>query len=607
MRFSPIADHGLIGDETACALVSGDGSIDWWCTPTLDAESVFASLLDPASGGEFSIRPVGSWESEQSYVPRTNVLRTVFETASGRATLTDFFPMDHELAGRNCIFRDLACEEGTVSIEAVFRPRFSYGEVEATVERRDGQIRASGGGHDLWLATGTSLRTLPNRAVATPTLSSGESIRFATRYGDRVPSLSEAEGVRERTEAFWTEWADGCDDRAPECIDERWHDLTRRSGLALKLLIQEETGAICAAPTTSLPEAIGGPRNWDYRYNWIRDAKLTVQALYALGQREEAERYFEWFLEICRKEPAEIQPVYGLAGETDLEERESETLCGCHHSQPVRIGNAAAHQDQHDVYGTIVQAIYETLQYGDGLEDEDWRSIRSIVDHVCEVWETPDVGIWEFREEPRHHVHSKLMCWVALDRALAISEEYDLEAPRERWVRERDEIHETVCERGYSEDRGSFVQTFDGEDHLDAATLLIPIVGFLPGDDERVLGTIDAIQSELTTDNGLVYRYRRDDGLEGEEGAFVLCSFWLVDALALAGRLEEAESLFERVVEFANPLGLFAEEVEPGTENHLGNFPQAFSHIGLINSALYLGAAKGSGVDGGEFSLSPCP
>ena len=375
-----------------------------------------------------------------------------------------------------------------------------------------------------------------------------------------------------------------------------------RSGLVLKLLIQEETGAICAAPTTSLPESFGNVRNWDYRYNWIRDAKLTGQALYSLGQKGEARSYFEWFMDLCRSEPEELQPVYGLNGQTDLEEEVLAEHTGYRYSKPVRIGNAAADQHQSDIYGAIVQGIYETLRHDDRL-DGDWDAIERIVDHVCEIWDEPDEGIWEFREEPRHHVHSKLLCWVALDRGIELAEERDREVPLDRWREVRESVREAILERGYSEEAEAFVQHFE-TDALDAATLLIPIVGFLPAEDERVQNTIDAILDELTSDEGFVYRYRRDDGLPGEEGAFVLCSFWLVDALALSGRLEEAEEIFETLLDHTSPHGLFAEEIEPGTGTHLGNYPQAFSHIGLINSAIYLSVAKDEEVEprGGEFS-----
>ncbi|MEM4780365.1 MAG: glycoside hydrolase family 15 protein [Halalkalicoccus sp.] len=607
MEFTPLSRYGLIGDGSTCALVSESGAVDWWCVPSLDSPSVFGRLLDPGMG-YFAVRPVSPAETSQRYEPETNVLHTTFETASGRLGVTDFVPKAEDGASESQpIYRRATCESGTVTVETAFEPRFDYGRAGTTLREKEGRVLASGGDRTIEFESGfpTEIPETGDRAVGHETLSAGD-VRWSVAVHDPDGPAEPAAGENalETTVEYWREWVGQKNGTLGDVIEERWNDAVVRSGLVLKLLMQEETGAICAAPTTSLPETLGGVRNWDYRYNWIRDAKLTVQALYALGQTDEAHAYFEWFLDRCKSDPSELQPLYGLRGETELGEELLEKKTGYRYSKPVRIGNAAADQFQGDIYGTIVQGIYETLRYDGQLDEEGWNAVEHIVEYTCEVWEEPGEGIWEFRDEPRHHVHSKLMCWVALDRGIEIAEMDDREAPVERWREVREEIREAILERGYSEQKGAFVQHFETDDHLDAATLQVPIVGFLPADDERVENTIDAIIEELMSEEGFVYRYRRDDGLPGEEGAFVLCSFWLVDALALAGRIEEAEAIFETLLSHTSPLGLLAEEIEPGTGTFLGNYPQAFSHIGLINSAIYLSVAKEEGIDpeGGEFS-----
>jgi GH15 family glucan-1,4-alpha-glucosidase len=604
MDFTPISRHGIVGDGSTCALVAEDGSIDWWCVPNLDSPSVFGGLLDPGMGG-FAIRPVSPATSSQRYEPETNVLHTEFETDAGAITVTDFVPkVEDEPSDGQRLYRRVRCDRGIVTVETVFEPRFDYGRADTVLEEDDDGIVAVGDDDSLRFASEAPLRVYDEYAVGHETLEEGDVRWSVASHGVETPPEPDGGEALEATIEYWTEWVGRGNGVVADVIEERWEDDVVRSGLVLKLLMQEETGAICAAPTTSLPESLGNVRNWDYRYNWIRDAKLTVQALYALGQEREAHAYFEWFTHLCESEPEELQPLYGLDGGTEIDEDVLADRTGYRYSKPVRIGNAAADQRQLDIYGSIVQGIYETLRYDESLADENWAAIERIVDHVREVWDEPDEGIWEFREEPRHHVHSKLLCWVALDRGIELAEEGDRDAPLERWHEARGEIREAILERGYSEEADSFVQHFDTNEHLDAATLLIPIVGFLPADDERVQNTIDAIRDELTTDEGFVYRYRRDDGLPGEEGAFVLCSFWLVDALALSGRLDEAEAIFESLLEHTSPHGLLAEEIEPGTGTHLGNYPQAFSHIGLINSAIYLSVARDEEIEpeGGEFS-----
>ncbi|EMA43011.1 glycoside hydrolase 15-like protein, partial [Halobiforma nitratireducens JCM 10879] len=414
------------------------------------------------------------------------------------------------------------------------------------------------------------------------------------QYGGREPLSSiDHETALDETKRYWREWL-GARDGGPEAMPERWYEAVVRSELVLKLLIHHETGAIPAAATTSIPEKIGSERTWDYRYNWMRDAKFTVQALHDTGHEREAREYFDWFADIARNDPAEIRPLYSLHGQTDdaVAEETLEHLSGYRGSDPVRIGNDAAPQTQLDVYGTIVQAVYETIQFDESVRIEGiWESICNIVDYVCANWDQRDAGIWEFRDERRHFLHSKLLCWVALDRGIALARNNDLEAPLDAWRESRDEVREAIEQRGYSQSAESFVQCFESEDALDATALLIPIYEFLPPEDDRVQSTIDAVIDRLTTDDGLVVRFVDSDVREDEEEPFLLCSFWLIDALVLSNRLERAREYFENVLEYASPLGLYSEKVDPETGRLLGNVPQAFSHLGLINSATYLGRA----------------
>ena len=446
------------------------------------------------------------------------------------------------------------------------------------------------------LSSSVPLRISGHDIVATPTLTEGDEIWFVLAY-EHEPPIQEiaCRDLLDRTVDYWQGWTHRCTTLSECVVGGPWHDLAVRSGLVLKLLTHRDTGAIAAAPTTSLPEEIGGVRNWDYRYNWLRDAAFTVQALSKLGHIAEAKAYFTWLLSCvdqCHDDPANLQPLYGLHGNPDLEERILDHLSGYRNSSPVRIGNAAKDQRQLDIYGELILAIYETALYGEHITADDWAVMRRIINYVCEVWDEPDHGIWEVRSEPRQFVYSKVMCWAALDRGIKIVEETDFEGPIDHWRSCQDTIKTTILEEGFSEAANSFVRSF-GTENLDATSLLIPIVGFLPLDDPRVQDTIDATTDELTTETGLVYRYQGEDGLPGGEGTFVLCSFWLVDALALSSRLEEAKELFDIICRYANPLGLLAEEINPETGEQLGNYPQAFSHIGLINSALYIGRMEG--------------
>ena len=600
MEHLPLRDYGVIGNDDRCALVSRCGSIDWCCFPHLEDASVFARILDLDRGGHFAAHPEANYESHHRYVDRTNALETVFETAGGQATVTDFMPIEDDDAEneafQQAIYRRLECDRGEIEFAVEFEPRFDYARVGPILERTDDGVAARSDDEELHLVADDRLAPELELADSEPTatgtvsLEKGETCWLGVQYGGAEPLASnDPETVLDETKRYWRSWLSAREE-TPDSMPERWYEMVIRSELVLKLLIHHETGAIPAAATTSIPEKIGSDRTWDYRYNWIRDAKFTVQALHDTGHRQEAREYFDWFVDVMQNDPAEIQPLYGLHGETDVEEEILEHLSGYRDTRPVRIGNGAAPQRQLDAYGTIVQAVYETIQYDDeiSLSDEQWGSICEIVDYVCAHWSERDPGIWEFREEHRHFLHSKLLCWVALDRGISIAEQNGFEAPLERWREEREALREAIEQRGYSEEAGSFVQHFETDEAIDATALLLPIYEFLPPEDERVQNTIDTVLEELTTDDGLVVRFVDSEVREDEEEGFVLCSFWLIDALVLSNRLERAEEYFESVVDYASPLGLYSEKIDPESGQLLGNFPQAFSHLGLLNSASYL-------------------
>jgi len=594
-QYKRLEEYGLIGNLATCALVGRDGSIDWCCFPHLESPSVFAAILDIRKGGHFHIRPLGHGGGDQTYVANTNVLRTTFQTSTGTATLTDFMPVeDHTDPQHQSLLRKVSCSQGSVELEIEFQPRFHYARVVPNLEAAPQGTIARWEDHLLYLQSFHPLLRDEGVARAALTLSKGQTQWFVLKYGDSSPvTQTECDRLLDSTTRFWSDWAHHCgEDR---CVFRGpWHDYVVRSSLVLKLLTHPETGAIAAAPTTSLPEVIGGVRNWDYRFAWIRDASFTVQSLYSLGHVAEALQYFRWLKSLCREfqdrdDHLHMQVMYGLHGEQDLEEVILDHLSGYRDSAPVRVGNAAAEQLQLDVYGELVNAFYETRRYGEDITQDDWDFVRKIVNTACQTWDTEDSGIWEVRGGPRHFTHSKLMCWVALDRSIKLADKYAFEAPLDDWKRTRQEIREAILERGFNEKLNSFVQSFESK-VLDATSLLIPVMGFLPPDDPRVEGTLRATLEHLTSD-GLVYRYLGDDGLPGQEGAFVLCTFWLVDALVLAGELQKAEELLLGLLDHISPLGLLAEELDPVSGQQLGNFPQAFSHIGLMNSALRLGWA----------------
>ena len=603
-EYKPLEEYGIIGNLETVALVGRDGAIDWCCFPHVEDTSIFARILDSEQGGHWTIAPARSYEARQEYVDRTNVLQTRFKTEAGEATVTDFMPIPEQTVSEShsAIYRRVTGIDGKVGLVSEFEPRFDYARCVPTMDTTGDGVRASGEDEIATLATSLPQEVEPGTSHASFTVEEGETRWFVLSYDQEIQHQPAAhEEQLKMVTDYWQNWTHTCAERSCP-VDGPWHDLAVRSGLLLKLLIHRETGAICAAPTTSLPEEVGGVRNWDYRYNWIRDATLTVQALTGLGHLEEAREYFSLCLSHCsRGTPAEMQPLYGLHGETDLDEWTLDHLSGYCDSKPVRVGNKAASQRQLDIYGELVVGVYETIQHGESLSPEHWTFVQEILDYVCSAWEKPDVGIWEIRGEPEHFVYSKVMCWAALDRGIKLVEETEFDGPTERWRDAREEIHETVLQRGYSDELDSFVRSFEKDEQLDAALLRIPAVGFLPADDPRMQGTIDAILDRLATSDRLVDRLEGDDGLPGEEGSFVVCSFWLINALALAGRTEEAMESFENVCQFVSPLGLLAEEIDGETGRQVGNLPQAFSLIGLINSIIHLMAQRDEDEDGDSF------
>jgi GH15 family glucan-1,4-alpha-glucosidase len=599
--YRPISDYALIGNRQTCALVSRDGSIDWCCLPWLDSPSVFAALLDARRGGRWRISPAGEASAQRAYVGPSAVLHTEFRGAGGVLHLTDFLPIRRGRGPEpsyspHCIVRHLHCADGEVEVETEWEPRPNYARDDVVLAREGGIVFARSPGFELTLAgfpEEVRVKLAGGAARARVRLRAGEGFNLASAWaGENPHPLAWTAGRHlEETLAWWKEWAGHC---ATIPGAERWRDLALRSGMVLKLLTHEPSGAIAAAPTTSLPEEIGGVRNWDYRFCWVRDSSLIARALLTLGHAQDARSFLE-FLENAaaqHHDPARIRVLYGLRGEMRLPEYTLGHLDGYRDSRPVRIGNAAALQRQLDIYGELLQAAWELTRIGERFSPGQGAWLRSVADYVCRVWRHPDRGIWEVRGPERHFVYSKVMCWVALDRALALAGVLGWEGDLSRWRREREAVREAVLREGYHPGAGSFVQSF-GSRALDASSLLLPSLGFLPPDDPRVQGTIDATLRTLTRD-GLVFRYLPEeaaDGVGGGEGAFGICTFWLAQALALSGRVEEAREVFEGMVSRANDVGLFPEEIDPATGEFLGNFPQAFTHVGLLNAAQALGYA----------------
>ncbi|RJS23314.1 glycoside hydrolase family 15 protein [Corallococcus sp. H22C18031201] len=596
---SPLEHYGLIGDLTTVALVSRSGSIDWMCLPRIDSGACFARLLGTNAHGYWSVRPAAEVRAvQQRYRPETLVLETEVTCDGGRARIIDFMPPGE---GEHDIIRIVEGLEGEVPIHTELRVRFAYGKLTPW-------IRCNG--HRATLTSGPDALAYLSPVPLQPDWDAAcLEADFVVRAGERLPcSLTyfeshkpapeqdvDAERDLARTEQYWRDWASRCRYAGPH------RDAVVRSLITLKALTFEPTGGIVAAPTTSLPEELGGERNWDYRYCWLRDASLTLEALMRGGYLEEARAWREWLLRAVAGAPAEAQIMYGVAGEHRLTEVKLPWLPGYEESRPVRIGNAAYDQFQLDVYGETLNAMYEARIYGMPEEGSlPWDTLKVIVDFVEKSWQRPDEGIWEIRSKSHlHFTHSKLMAWVAVDRGVRFVEQFGANAPEQvkkrlyRWRALREEIRADILARGYSARVSAFTQSY-GSDALDASVLLIPHMGFLPADDPRMLGTVTAIEKGLTKD-GFVERYSTEtgvDGLAGDEATFLICSFWLVDNYIMSGRLDEAEALFERLVSIRNDLGLLAEEYHPGLRRQLGNFPQAFSHVGLINSAVLLEAKR---------------
>jgi len=600
----PIANYGLLADCNSAALVDRDGSVDWLCLPRYDSDAVFARLLDP-DAGHWSIRPTRSFTSERRYLPGTLVIETIFTTDSGQVRLTDAMAFAEGQRGHDLGFdaphellRSVEGVSGEVELELELAPRPQYGLIKPLVRLEDGGARTFGAGR-LSIRSAVPLEVVDSTMRATFTVAEGDRLGFSVRSAPpesgEAPQPTPSDRVADRiadTVDGWRSW------EAEHDIYEGPHrDLVRMSSRVLKGLSYRPTGAIVAAPTTSLPETVGGERNWDYRFSWIRDSSLTIEALYIGTCSDEAEEFVSFMTSSAggRAGEGSLQIMYGIGGEHDLSERELPHLRGWRESRPVRVGNGAWDQVQLDVYGELLNSLWLYREKLGDLHPEIQAFVADLADTAARRWMETDSGMWEMRGEPRHHLSSKVLCWTALDRAVKLAPQLGSYAKTEEWEAARDEIRAAVIERGWSEKHQAFAQSFDS-DELDAAQLLMPILGFLPATDERMRSTIEAIASELTED-GLVLRYRNDeglnaDGLTGEEGTFVICSFWLVSCLAKAGELDRAEALFEQLARYANDLGLLAEEIDTANGEQLGNFPQAFSHIGLITAAWEIDKAR---------------
>ncbi|GAA2454819.1 glycoside hydrolase family 15 protein [Streptomyces glaucus] len=590
-----IEDYALIGDEQTAALVGMDGSVDWLCLPRFDSAACFARLLGDEENGHWRIAPEGAGRcTRRAYRPDTLVLDTEWETDQGAIRVTDLMPQRDRAPDLVRIVEGL---RGEVTVHSVLRLRFDYGSIVPWVRRADGHRVAVAGPDSAWLRSEPEVRSWgeENATHAEFTVAPGDKVAFVLTWHPshepRPPLVDPFEALRHSV-ADWRAWASRCRYEGP------YRDAVVRSLITLKALTYAPTGGIVAAATTSLPEEPGGVRNWDYRFCWLRDSTLTLGALLAAGYQEEAEAWRDWLLRAVAGDPADLQIMYGLAGERRLPEFELPWLSGFAGSRPVRIGNGAVKQLQLDVYGEVMDTLSLARDAGLPAKPDVWAVECALMDFLTTAWRQPDEGLWEVRGGRRHFVHSKVMVWVAADRAVRTLERYPrLDGDLEGWRRLREEVHREVCELGYDPERNTFTQSY-GSRELDAALLLIPRVGFLPPDDPRVLGTIDAVRKELGHE-GLLHRYSTEDtavdGLPGGEGTFLVCSFWLADALHMTGRTEEARELFERLVGLANDVGLLSEEYDPVSGRQLGNVPQAFSHIGLVNTALALFGTEGAG------------
>ncbi|MEU1197894.1 glycoside hydrolase family 15 protein [Streptomyces sp. NPDC005813] len=595
-----IEDYALIGDMQTAALVCRDGTVDWLCLPRFDSHAIFAGLLGTEEHGFWRLGPAHAADAEPPSAARRRyrgdslILESEWDTPRGTVRVTDFMPPRD---GAPQLIRIVEGVTGRVPMRSALRMRFSYGRVVPWVHKHEGRTVAVAGPDSVWFDTACETYGKALTTYADFTVAPGDRIAFTISWEPshkEPPALPEPEQSLVATEEFWRDWVEQCTYHGP------YREAVVRSLITLKALTYAPTGGIVAAPTTSLPEEIGGVRNWDYRYTWLRDAAITLSSLLRTGYREEARAWREWLLRAVAGDPENLQIMYGIAGERELGEAELDWLPGYENSMPVRVGNGAAHQLQLDVYGEVTEALH--LAHMTGLSRNDYASLLQLklIRYLEDHWDQPDEGIWEVRGPRRHFVHSKVMAWVAVDRTIKLIESGDADGPLEKWRELRDDIHRDVCEKGYDKERNTFTQSY-GSKELDASLLLIPQMGFLPPDDKRVIGTIEAIQRELSTPDGFILRYPTAgedagvDGLEGDEGAFLACSFWMADDLAMIGRVDEARKLFERLLALRNDLGLLAEEWDPNLQRQVGNFPQAFSHVPLIDTALRLTASGAYG------------
>jgi GH15 family glucan-1,4-alpha-glucosidase len=597
--YLPIAEHGVIGDLHTAALVGTDGTIDWYCCPHFDSPSVFAAILDRSRGGYYRIAPTTEdWTPKQLYFPDTNVLITRFLTRDGVGEVQDFMPI-HDSPGsvfRHRLVRRVLGVRGQLTFRVEVEPRFDYGRASHTVVFHENGAVFRSAGLSLALETATPLRPSDDGVTCEITLAAGESATFVLErvHEDYVPRPYSEDETREafdRTIEYWRRWL------SKSRYQGRWREVVHRSALTLKLLTFLPTGGIVAAPPTSLPEQLGGGRNWDYRYTWIRDAAFSLYALLRLGFTDEAAAFMEWlrgrFSETRGGKLGPLQIMYGIDGRPELEEFVLDHFEGHRGSAPVRIGNGAATQLQLDIYGELIDSVWFYSRNASPIDHDSWVDLSRVVEWLCENWDQADEGIWEQRSGRQHYTYSRLMSWVALARAVKMALDRGLPADLARWQSSRDQIYHQIMARGWHPERQAFVQHYDTE-FLDAAVLLMPLVGFVAPTDRRWMATLDAMSQELVSDS-LVYRYNVEaspDGLEGDEGTFSICTFWYVEALARAGRVDEARLTFEKMLTYANHLGLYSEEIGP-TGEALGNFPQAFTHLALISAAFYLDRALG--------------
>ena len=578
----PVEDYALIGDCESAALVARDGSIDWLCWPRFDSGALFAALLGTPENGHWSMAPANGGVTRRRYRDGALILETDFETASGSITLIDFMPYHRE--GPSRLIRLVQGRSGEVEMVTEFVLRFDYGLIVPWVTRMDGKgLQAIAGPDMVVVYTNASVKARGLKHAGVFTVRAGETVSFVLSYAksfEQPPPPIDALQALEETEEAWRRWSQRCTYSGP------YLGPVLRSLITLKALTYRPTGGIAAAVTTSLPEEIGGSRNWDYRFCWLRDATFTLLALMNSGYRHEAGQWRTWLRRAVAGSPHQVQIVYGLAGERRLIESTIPWLSGYENSKPVRIGNAAADQLQLDIFGEVMDALYQWNEGHPSPGHEGWPLALTLLEHLEKIWRLPDEGLWEVRGGARQFTHSRVMAWVAFDRAIKAVERHDLEGPLDRWRKIRDEIHNQVCEQGFDANAGAFTQSF-GSTALDASALLIPLVGFLPADDPRVRSTVDAIGRTLRVD-GLIRRYdtgRTKDGIKGGEGAFLACSFWYADNLLMLGRRDEAVELFEHLLTLRNDVGLLSEEYDPQADRMLGNFPQAFSHVALINTA----------------------